>query len=79
MITGDSMKLTQNNNEWEINGEQEALEIMKQYFYTNQHRFPDYINCYFVYLPDPNFIKYEVGNNDTNDSVIMEFYLELDK
>lgn len=71
------MRLTHNEDEWEVSTEKEAIDIMKSYYNENYGQ-PDYISCSSVYLPDSNFIKYEVGNqNDLNDPVMIYFFLDL--
>ena len=51
------MRLTHNEDEWEVSTEKEAIEIIKSYYSTN-YGTPDYISCSLLYLPDSNFIKY---------------------
>lgn len=73
------MRLTHNEDEWEVSTEKEAIEIIKSYYSTN-YGTPDYISCSSLYLPDSNFIKYEVCNqNDLNDPVMIYFFLDLNE
>ena len=73
------MRLTHNEDEWEVSTEKEAIEIIKSYYSTN-YGTPDYISCSSLYLPDSNFIKYEVGNQNIVDNpMMMYFFLELNE
>lgn len=72
------MRLTHNEDEWEVSTEKEAIEIIKSYYSTN-YGTPDYISCSSLYLPDSNFIKYEVGNQYHKDPAMLYFFLDLNE
>lgn len=72
------MKLTHNDDEWEVESEKEAIDIMKSYYNENYGQ-PDYISCSSVYLPDCNFIKYEVGNQYHEEPIMLYFFLDLNE